>query len=925
MLQKTSIYFIVLFAITLYSANCNLLFAQTWEADLTKIGQSKAGGFDYQWKNFTSEEVGTHTYTWDYAGTRILKHAPAAGIHPRIFFNPEDTTEIRTRLTTTINGIEVNRKRHAFTTLLHLGYTGGTYSSNGSYAKNSSGLAYIGNSGYWDFKPIYYKFAAGDTSAYSMVKLKNGGALNPFANMLSMEAFECLLFKNNYDPDTKLNYNTRAVLLAKALTTFAFAASCNGLTSATYDRVGGMAFPIAYDLAYPFMTSGQRDTVRAAVAMIVPTTPRYGFTTEPYATTSNWAGLNCFEIIPNLAIEGETGYNAAFTHKWMTAFYKFVTYGFYDSGCGWEGLGKNYMITAYQIAFARRGYGLLGHPHVRAFGNHYLPALAQPFGYSFTGDDALGGSGTNVQLGKYKFQIFDAVGQKWAYPNDTAVDFMWRNYAGNMVKGLEIADFSTGNMDPGTQAYHDPMAALQAYVTDFATTDYSTHAQAALKNLDFMETDRGQVILRSDWSTNALQTIFNVRQNFGGHTNADRNSFTLSSHGRIWVPLRSAPGGAYYDVTEAHSCVLVDNLGIKITNLEGNKARQPGKLVRWSSGNTLSQAVGDATYAYSWEFYWSAQAAGKDNPNLGKTDPGKQPWIKATETLNDFRATPSSESFYNIPFYEFAAWNSPAGYRETIIKRPYNPMEKVYRTMNMVRGKHPFVLVVDDVKKDAQTHNYKWTMQLATDIVVESTSDKGNGMYDVVLKENAGTRRLLVRMLQQNDYQTGTPPARLDTTWYVTGDGKSYKGYRLVCESNAVSPDFKVLLYPHASGEQLPATSWNPSKTTLDIRWNDEQKSLGFSQSGGFTNVSLLVTGLETNSVNQNLLIAPNPATNSVVLKNVANTTVSIYDMTGRELIKKKCTENETIINISGLSTTCYLVKAVDGTFEKNAKMLINR
>ena len=230
-----------IFIFAIFAHFITVLNAQIWEADVTKIGQSQAGGFDYQWKNFTSAEVGTRTWTFDYTGVRSLKHAPAVGVHPRIFFNPEDTSEIRIRLNTTINGKELNRKRHAFTTLLNLGYTGGTFSSSASYARNSLNQTYVSNPGYWDMKPIYDTFAAGDTSGYTLVKLKNGGSTGAFSNMLSMEAFECLIYKNNYDPDTKMTYLARAKKLAKAMTTYAFAASCYGLSAVNYTKIGGMA------------------------------------------------------------------------------------------------------------------------------------------------------------------------------------------------------------------------------------------------------------------------------------------------------------------------------------------------------------------------------------------------------------------------------------------------------------------------------------------------------------------------------------------------------------------------------------------------------------------------------------------------------------------------------------------------------------
>jgi len=232
---------------------------------------------------------------------------------------------------------------------------------------------------------------------------------------------------------------------------------------------------------------------------------------------------------------------------------------------------------------------------------------------------------------------------------------------------------------------------------------------------------------------------------------------------------------------------------------------------------------------------------------------------------------------------------------------------------------------VDDVKKDAQTHNYKWTMQLAADIVIESSADKGNGMYDVILKESAGNRRLLVRMLFQKDYQNGTPPAGIDTTWYSTGDGKSYKGYRLVCESNAVSPDFKVMLFPFTDGEQLPATTWNTDKSKLTVSWNDEQTNLGFAQSSGLTKVSLLSTGLRSATKITGLSISPNPAKNAVLVKDVENSTVSVYDISGKEVLKKKCSDNEEIMNVSQLANACYVVRAVDGESVKQARMLVNK
>ena len=244
--------------------------------------------------------------------------------------------------------------------------------------------------------------------------------------------------------------------------------------------------------------------------------------------------------------------------------------------------------------------------------------------------------------------------------------------------------------------------------------------------------------------------------------------------------------------------------------------------------------------------------------------------------------------------------------------------------MSMIRGAHPALLIVDDAKKDTKTHNYKWTMQLATDIVIESTTNKANGMYDVVLKESTGNRKLLVRMLNQSDFVSGTVPAKIDTTWYTTGDGKSYKNYRLVCESNSVSPDFKVLLFPHLAGEALPSTSWNADKTNLNLNWTDQTANLAFSVTNGRTYVSLLPTDITLlNSENSGLEILPNPASKNIVLKNVADSTISISDLSGREKMKFLCKNNDVDINVSNLPPACYILKITKGVSERQAKLLI--
>ena len=64
---------------------------------------------------------------------------------------------------------------------------------------------------------------------------------------------------------------------------------------------------------------------------------------------------------------------------------------------------------------------------------------------------------------------------------------------------------------------------------------------------------------------------------------------------------------------------------------------------------------------------------------------------------------------------------------------------------------------------------------------------------------------------------------------------------KLVIPADAVSPDYKVLIYPYRNGDELPKTSWNGSHTKLTVKWsNGEKQEITFSaNSDGRTHLSI--------------------------------------------------------------------------------------
>jgi len=807
------------------------LYTDVWKYMLD-IPQSSKGGYIDQWQNYDNSMqlgLGDREIEWNFDGLRKIDTVPETGVHPRVFFGPSEIPDLIDRMKNTTSGQHVSAQIHAFTTLLHLGYgNGGSYNHNASYAQDAFGNRYIDNAGKWNGNPEYYKLIAKDPTVWDGLDIKRRHIT---ASLMALEALEIMVNNGEIDSDTGLSYSERSTMLAKAMSFWAeLAINDPNVNPNQYNNFGGTHMALAYDIHYNSMTTGQQDSVRMGLAKINKDYPLHGGELDAYAATSNWAGLNSFEMMINLAIEGETGYFPQMTEKWARAYHTFINYGWYDSGAGYEGLGKNYMFLTTGIALAKRGYSMLAHPHVKAYGTQFLPAITQPYGHGFTSYDVWGGSGNHPVTGGYKFNASDVLGLKWIYPEDEKIDFVWRNY---IEKAQNLSSegyvYQQVNLD---DSYHNYLLLAAIFCQDY-NEDSSWNDQAnQLVEEDFLAEDRGLAVMRSGKDSLDLAVQFHCRQDMGGHTHGDRNDFTLSALGRVWI--RKSYGGSQFQPSWFHSCVLVDDIAIGVGDPDGDKCRQPGKLLEWYPDNQLTKVAGDATDAYTWEWHWSPQSPENDHPWLGANG-----WEEVTETWNDYQFIPQEEAHFDIPFYDYAHWHQE-GKLERMIKREYNSMEKVFRTVGVFKNEKPFVLVTDDIKKDGSTHNYKWLGQIARDLTIESTDVNlvdSDYRADIILKEPdaTGNRRLLVRVLENSGYDGSTPPGYQDTLVYTDYfNGNPYNSNpnwvrpRLIIESNSVSPDYKVLLFPYELGENLPTTIWNQSHDTLTVNVGTETTKIAF-------------------------------------------------------------------------------------------------
>jgi endo-1,4-beta-xylanase len=890
------------------------LFSFLWILSPTLLAQENVqqGGFRERWVDYNTTPatgLGLVAPTMDYSGTAQIRRVAAVGQHPRIYFNSADTAEIFNRLRTTVSGKAIYANLRAYTLLLNKGNAG--YNRKATYAIDAFGNPYISNVGSWDVSTVVPKLIANDPMALSFFSDRMR-----LSSAMSMEAFDCLMNRNKTDPDVGISFNQRAQNLAKAMTFWA-KLTINDPT-VTYNNgnmFGSVNMAMCYDLNYWAMTASQRDTVRQALVKIISPIPRYGPNLNAYATTSNWTALFGFDLLMNFAVEGETGYNPTFTHDYARTYHNFLTYGYLASGEGYEGTGKNYVFATTLIALAKRGYSLLGHPHLRAYATRYLNALAQPYGYGFIGTDLIGGHGTNPALGGYRFNASDAIGLKYIYPQDPSVDFLWKTYISTSVT-LTSKGYVTQNII-ANDGYYNYLLLAAIFGLDY---DPTITANVAHKNeLDYFSKQGGLGVMRSDFSEQGMMVFFHTRQNNGGHTYGNRNEFTLSALGRTWVQ-RVFAYEKEFAQTKFQNCILIDDKGVQVSE-PTQPLRQPAKVIGWLSNQSMSSVTGDATYAYNWKWQWTGYPHNGDHPWLKL--PG---WSKVSQKPNEFQLFPFDTRLY--PFADTSYYNQPFELRPVKIGLPRrniqfrgNEVEKVKRTAALVRATKPYLLVIDDVKKDQNKHIYKWHANIPSDLTIDKTDVKltdKDYRCDIILKESTGNRRLLIRVLQNEGYNGTTAVGRIEPYEYTTEDGTVFLNppdlvrQRLVIESNSIEPKFKVLLFAYTVGDILPVTNFNTDHSKVQITTGTDTRIFTFGEAKIAENTTLLQLAKTTLSVRANLqgtmLTAPNKTGYGTVMrdnlrvKNLIPKGDPYQNRTG--FIHVNNSQKDTIINPNVLTVT---------------------
>jgi|GEM_PF-1593672 len=565
----------------------------------------------------------------------------------------------------------------------------------------------------------------------------------------------------------------------------------------TYSDLG-----FCYDLLYDWMTEDQRYAIRSLLAAQTSGRLTLGATEPDYSLSTNWRTFHDHIILASLAIEGETGHDASALATNRQALKTFFTKwgvgpeGFNREGPGYFGFGTHSAALAL-YALSRRDEDLLATTRFAQSAQEMFYQMAPDgSGRMYGANDGAGWGNGNGNTSLYPIL-------KAAYPEDPFIDWVTRN-------ALAPANSVIAASQPLIMAIwgRAPLA---------GNTSFAAAVAASPRPLHLFSAQRGFGVARSDWSDSALQVDFENRFDaFAlGHNHAVRNHFTLFALGREWI----GGQGYHYIANDLKSTVLIDGLGQSSASLQALAAAGkpaviswpplPGKFLENIDQPLLSLFAGDAKTAYTYS--WKDQSY--------SYNPGDVP-VGSIQT--PYRWKDLAYPGFVLPSANIGdnAW------ADTYIRAeatPFNPVERAFRSVLTIRGSRPYVLVLDDIQKDSSPRTYTWSANTVTNYNVVDMAIQGTATpTQAVLyhtPDAASGPRLLVRVLEGQG--TASTPITLDNTPLDFGEGPFAARRIQITRTSTVAPDFKVLLYPHQSGEALPSTAYDRATGVLSITLPD--------------------------------------------------------------------------------------------------------
>ncbi len=777
-----------------------------------------------------------------------LRKVPQPGIHPRVIMSPEDIQEIKNKIALGDKADTIFRK-----------------------ALDEIKLQASGKSGMHD--PIYTKGllalitddqTLGREAATELVE--RAKYLEPAIDILNTNP-NTNAFRDNWWYYSRTNVKTvdgtpYKEAYEKGGDTLIKELAAKSVEFSTDNLDAGLLY--VYDYTYPFMTDEEKTTVRRVISKLTRNRYTTGMELPGHMFINNQMSMGQDFLLLALAIEDEEGYEPRILQQYTPRLYDNLSYNISPDGILYERL-KGFIPHLAVLAAGRRDPNLLRHSHLRAM----LYACAyNARKLSYTGKDGKPvarswhcgyGSGPIHDNILYSLWVM-----KPFYPDDPMLDFLYKTRLKDNgllpgPEGVFRGNWSFNNrreMDLMLWSATDGMRDNEGKAIDYDKMDILPESIRTAFPLDFKDLQRGVAVSRSSWDQDAAIAHFESRsENFAdGIETPECGDFQLFSHGVSWSPWLGPDKDCYF-----RNMVLIDGLS-------GAYPPVQGKLMDAIDKPEAATFVSDATDQYNWGaagkslYLWHGLLNGGGihtksgiwtNPPLASGRQWELPFQKNAR-----------EHFEGFACLDWGAWHGET--RGPHYFNRWNEVDHAFRTFHFARGEKPYILIIDDLNKDGKPHQYDWLFNVGPDIVlhkVENTPKTPNTQNDamgavgtdIILtvadqsyerfatggafrgaygstysrEPRKGAPMLLVRVLWRNSSSMYPLPSFEET------DMEGFIAKRVKIPAMSADPEYRVLLYPYLSGEDLPLTKWNDGRTKLSVSIKGKTDIYSFGKTDG--------------------------------------------------------------------------------------------
>ena len=588
-----------------------------------------------------------------------------------------------------------------------------------------------------------------------------------------------------------------------------------------------------YDYLHGWMSPEERESARRVIARLTKDRISNFMTMPDHQMINNHQGFGMEYIRLMLLIEGEKGFDKRVYDLAARKTRAVLDWYLSEQGMCYESI-KGWLNTSALVAIGRRERDLLKHSHLRAKMDFFRQALRWEDGEWHIRDEMRASAFHVIWLMHYlhpKDQADDLLyaATLTSHPFLTDPDAKWPNPVGISP---ELLLLFAGNAMTGPDG--KPLNWNDQKLIDALNIPITWKDDA-----------RGYVETRNSWKKEDLHLGFTCKQDFfyGGHEASENNRFILWKDGVNWV--RDSNMLAV-KATFLQNMLTIDGKGLSYPPAPGvwlGVEESPGGLV----------AAGDGKVGYS--FSKVMQVHPLDFPSL------KLPYYAPFAEGNYDQSRDMQVAFHpgtiawadGYAHTDYGPWSGETRLIESY--RIANPMEEAYRSVFLARGEYPYVLVIDDARKDEGKHLFEWNITLPENVELLDAKTPAVAFQSPEPQAGREDDLLISRPDPPRDPKTGKPiVAKGDPLFLVRSlwrnspygfpvpklshfNGSPEKPFNnfshLSIPAFSESPEFRVLLYPHRQGDPIPETNWNEDHTELTVRIKGQTDLYRFGKTDG--------------------------------------------------------------------------------------------